>query len=144
SSSREVASQVNRRPRISKAPRRVSEGFCAARSCFSFGRKAAELFSILLLISVSDGVGKMLVTGQRYQKSRNLSGLRSLPVSGILLVAFGGLTGCAGAEPPQAASTGQPQLVAQAAVMPAAQLAPDAAPAVASSGRTALTPAVPR
>ena len=86
----------------------------------------------------------MLVTGQRYQKSRNISGLRSLPVSGILLAVFGGLTGCAGAEPPQAASTGQSQLVAQAPVVPAAQLAPDAAPAVASSGRTALSPAVPR
>src|SRR5690606_14161875 len=87
----------------------------------------------------------MLVKGQRYQKSRNISGMRGLPALGAWLALFGGLTGCAGAEAPTA-SAAQPPVLAQAAVTPAPQLSPSAAAAApgAASGTVSMAPSAPR
>jgi len=87
----------------------------------------------------------MLVKGQRYQKSRNISGMRGLPALGAWLALFGGLTGCAGAEAPTA-SAAQPPVLAQAAVTPAPQLSPSAAAAApgAASGTVSMAPTPPR
>lgn len=46
----------------------------------------------------------LVVKGQRYQKSRNISGAGRLPVLGVCLVLLAGLIGSAGAQPETAAS----------------------------------------
>lgn len=80
-----------------------------------------------------------VVKGQRYQKSRNISGVGGWPAAGVWLALFAGLTGCAGAEAPGPAAAAQAPMVAQAPVTPAAQLSPSAA--TAASGPVTLSPA---
>src|SRR5690606_5988046 len=93
----------------SSAPRRVSIGFCAARSCFSFVRKAADLFSILLVMTeFQAGSARMLLKHQRYQKSRTMSGAGRFSSFAAWLALFAGLAGCAGAEAPPPSSPVMP------------------------------------
>lgn len=56
----------------------------------------------------------MLFKVQRYQKSRNISGI-GIASSFVCLALFGGLSGCAGAEPPQVAATNPPAQLANVA-----------------------------
>ncbi|WP_397475837.1 transglycosylase SLT domain-containing protein [Pusillimonas sp.] len=92
----------------------------------------------------------MLLKDQRYQKSRNISGIGRLPPMGVWLALFAGLTGCAGAEAPSPSPIMPPPTLAQASgqapvpVMPAAQLSPSAAAVrtdVLSSGPQAVSSA---
>src|SRR5690606_2500381 len=86
----------------------------------------------------------MASKGQRYQKSRKISGMRGLPAVGMWLAMFGGLAGCAGADAP-VASAAQSSAPAPAAVTPASQLSPSAAAAGqrAALGRVGQAPSAP-
>lgn len=78
----------------------------------------------------------MLVKVQRYQKTRKISGVGNWSALGVWLALSGGLAGCAGAEAPGGALVGGPLVVAQASVVPAPHLAPEALPGAGAQGLT--------